>query len=213
MSTQYDQEAEVEQLRRWWRENWLPVVAGLALGLAAIYSWQAWTKHRDRKDAEASHIFSDLGTAADANKYADAAGMADRLAKDFDDTPYAADAALRIARLAVESDKLDDARARLEWAAAHGRDAGVRAIARLHLARVLLAQGKKDEAMKQLDGDAGTFGPLFDEERGDIQLAQGNRAGARAAYQKALQAQPSDSKSRDGLQRKIDDLADVADRS
>ena len=36
-----DNEQE-EQLRRWWSENWLWIVGGIALGLALLWGWQYW---------------------------------------------------------------------------------------------------------------------------------------------------------------------------
>lgn len=229
MTDHYDEEAQVEQLRQWLRDNWFPLASGLALGLAAIFGWQSWGQHQDSRAGDASHVFEDMGKAAAANKYDDAKAMADRLVKDYDDTPYAAAAALKMAELGVLDNKLDDAVARLQWvvdfeqspaflarvgALLHLRnkayDAGLLPLAHLRLAQVLWQQNKADEALKQLDGEAGSYSPLFAELRGDIKLSQGDRGAARGAYQQALQLLPADSVGRDGLQRKLDDLADVA---
>ncbi len=229
MTDHYDEEAQVEQLRQWLRDNWFPLASGLALGLAAIFGWQAWGQHQDNHAGAASHVFEDLGKAAAENKYDDAKAMADRLVKDFSDTPYAAAAALKLAELGVLDNKLDDAAARLQWvvefeqnpgfmarvgAALRLRnqayDVGLLPLARLRLAQVLWQQNKADEALKQLDGDAGTYAPLYAELRGDIKLSQGDSSAARGAYQQALQSLAPDAVGRDGLQRKLDDLADVA---
>ena len=229
MTTHYDEEAQVEQLRQWLRDNWFPLASGLALGLAAIFGWQAWGQHQDGHAGDASHVFEDLGKAAGQNKYDDAKAMADRLVKDFSDTPYAAAAALKLAALGVLDNKLDDAAARLQWVVDFEQnpgfmarvgallrlrnkayDPGLLPLAHLRLAQVLWQQNKADEALKQLDGDAGSYAPLYTELRGDIKLSQGDRAAARGAYQQALQSLGADAVGRDGLQRKLDDLADVA---
>jgi predicted negative regulator of RcsB-dependent stress response len=83
-------------------------------------------------------------------------------------------------------------------------------LAHLRLAQVLWQQNKPDDALKQLDADAGTYAPLYAELRGDIKLSQGDRTAARGAYQQALQSLGTDAVGRDGLQRKLDDLADAA---
>ncbi|WP_029920929.1 YfgM family protein [Nevskia soli] len=229
MTDHYDEEAQVEQLRQWLRDNWFPLASGLALGLAAIFGWQGWGQHQDGRASDASHVFGDLGKAAGQNKYDDAKAMADRLVKDFSDTPYAAAGALKLAELGVLDGKLDEAAARLQWviqfeqnpgfmarvgALLHLRnkayDAGLLPLARLRLAQVLWQQNKADEALQQLAGDAGTYAPLYAELRGDIKLSQGDRAAARGAYEQALQASAADAVSRDGLQRKLDDLGDAA---
>jgi predicted negative regulator of RcsB-dependent stress response len=211
VSTHYDEEAQVEELRRWWKENWLPLAGGLAVGLLAIFGWEAYTRHRDARAAEASQIFDDMKKAVAASKYDDAVAMADKLTKDFDSTPYAAAASLKMAQAAVDASKLDDADTRLQWVIAHGDDEGVKSLAKLRLARVLWQQGKTDEALKALDGIDAAYAPLVAELRGDIKLAQGDRAAAYAAYQDALAKEtPESAAAKAGLQNKLDDLADVA---
>ena len=52
--------------------------------------------------------------------------------------------------------------------------------------RVLADQEKYDEALALLEiGDRGAFSGSYDELRGDILVLQGDRDGARAAYQQA----------------------------
>jgi predicted negative regulator of RcsB-dependent stress response len=230
VTTHYDDEAQVEQVKKWLRENWFPLASGLALGLAVIFGWQSWGAHQDARAGAASHIFDDLGRAGDVNKYDDAKAMADRLVKDFSDTPYAAAGALKLAQLAVQDNKLDDAAARLQWVVdfeqhpgllarlgaqlhlRHGAyDVALLPLARLRLAEVLWQQNKPDDALKQLDGDAGAFASEYAELRGDIKLGQGDRVAARTDYQQAVQALGADAPGRlAGLQRKLDDLADAA---
>lgn len=212
MSTHYDDEAQVEELRRWWKENWKPLAAGLVLGLGVIFGWEAWTNHRDGHRADGAQAFEELAKAIAANKADDAAKLGDRLQNEFSDTPYAAAGALRLAQAAVETNKLDEARARLEWAAQHGEDPALKPLTELRLARVLAAQGKPEDALKHLAGDAGAYAGLYAELRGDLKLAAGDRAAALAEYKTALEKLDAEQalSARDGLQQKIDDLADVA---
>ena len=231
MTTHYDEEAQVEQLKKWLHENWFPLASGLALGLAAIFLWQGWGAHQDARASEGAHIFDDLGHAGDAGKFDEAKAMADRLVKEFNDTPYAAAGALKLAQLAVQDNKLDDAAARLQWVVdfeqhpgllarlgamlrlRHGAyDAALLPLARLRLAQVLWQQNKADDAVKQLDGDAGAYASEYAELRGDIKLGQGDRTAARTDYQQALQALgAADAPGRQaGLQRKLDDLGEAA---
>jgi predicted negative regulator of RcsB-dependent stress response len=228
LTTHYDDEAQVEQLRRWWRDNRLPLLAGLALGIAVIVAWQSWQQRVELQAAAGSHLFEDLSRTG-ADRYADAKAMADRLVKDYAGTPYAAMGALRAAELAVELNQPEDARVRLEWvvnAAAHPGaaarilralhlvpDAGaveLLPLAQLRLAQVLWQQGKPDQALQHLQGDAGAYDGLYEELRGDVKLALGDRVAARAAYENALREAAADAPNRDSLQHKIDDLADVA---
>lgn len=212
MTNHYDEEAQVEELRTWWKENWQSLAAGLVIGLSVILGWETWKSHQTAEAAKASQMYEDLRKALIANKLDDAGGIGDQLAKDYSGSPYATAGALQIAAKAVEENKLDEAAKRLDWALANADEAGLKSLVRLRQARVLWQQGKADDALKALDGDASSYGALYDELRGDIKLAQGDRAAAAAAYQKALAvAGDAAEKGPDRvmLQRKLDDLADA----
>ncbi|AXQ29882.1 hypothetical protein D0B54_14880 [Solimonas sp. K1W22B-7] len=207
MTTHYDDEEQVENLKRWWKENWAALAVGLGIGLAGILGWEQWKQYKIGKSEQASQIYEDMKKAVVAGKSEDAKASGDKLAKDFAMSPYATDAALLLAGKAVEDGKLDDALKQLQWVAANSKDEGLQRLARLRQARVLWAQNKPDDALKQLDGAAGEYENLYEELRGDIKLAQGDRAAARQAYEKALKVQPEKAGANELLQRKLDDLA------
>lgn len=205
----YDDEAEVEQLRRWWRENWKALAGGLVLGVAGIFGWEAWQDARTSKSEQASQIYEELKTLG-AGQAERAAELGQKLIEGFSGTPYAAQAALLLARNATERQDWQAAQEKLQWTVNNSDDEGLRKIARLRLARVLWQQGRPDEALAQLeieDGDA--FAPLYQELRGDIQRSKGDRQAARSAYEKAMALDPAPA-SRELLQRKLDDLAGAA---
>lgn len=209
MTTHYDDEAQAEQLKTWWKENWMALAAGLVIGLAAIFGWEGWQNHKTQRAADASQMYEELKQALADSKSDIAQPLADKLVADYADTPYAADAELRMAADAQKNGKFDDAAARLKWVQEHAKDAGLQQVATLRSARVLWQQGKFDDALKLVDGKSGAFAPLFDELKGDIKLAQGDRPAARSAYEKAFAATPEDRPSRQLLQRKLDDLSET----
>ncbi|MEQ1438572.1 tetratricopeptide repeat protein [Fontimonas sp. SYSU GA230001] len=211
MTTHYEDEAQAERLKSWWKENWMALIGGLAIGLAAIFGWEGWGKYQSQRAERASRMYEDLKLALEGSRRDEAVAIGDALVKDFGRSPYASNAALFLAADAVKSGALDQAQVRLQWVREHGADQGLRELARLREARVLWQQGQPDVALKLLDGARGTeFAGLVEELRGDIRLAQGDRSAARAAYEKALAAISSDDPAaRSGLQRKLDDLADV----
>ena len=205
----YEDEAQVEQLRRWWRENWMALAGGLALGLAGIFGWQKYQEMHTATSEHASQIYEDLKKLP-AAKSPEGDALADKLVAEFAGTPYAAQACLLLASRAAEAGNWDAARSRLDWVLNHADDPGLKKIARLRLARVLWQQARPDDALAQLviaDDDA--FAALYQELRGDIQLARGDRAAAKGAYEKALQLGPAGD-AHDALQRKIDNLAGAA---
>lgn len=207
MATHLDDEAELEQLKTWWKENWIALVGGLAIGFGAIGGWEGYKTWRDGRSETASQMYEDLKKALAASKSEDAGKIVDKLKSDYARTPYAAAAQLSAAQAAVDKGEFDAAAASLRWIVEHSDDAGMVQMARLRQARVLLAQAKHDEALSALSGDPGSFTSLYEELRGDIQLAKGDAAAARAAYEKALAAADAGATNRPLLQQKLDDLA------
>lgn len=202
----YEDEAEIERLRRWWRENWLALAGGLALGLGGIFGWEAWQNAQIGKAEQASQIFEDMKKAA-VDKPERAASLGQTLMQEFAGTPYAAQAALLLAQRSADRLDWGAAEERLRWVIKHADDPGLEKIARLRLARVLWQQNQPDQALAQLDiPDSDAFAALYQELRGDIKLSQNDHAAARAAYEKALSLGPAPT-SREFLQRKLDDLA------
>lgn len=214
MTAHFDDEAQAEQLKEWWKENWKALVAGLALGIGAIFGWEGWKDYREARAGEASQMFEDLKDALGQAKSDEALKIGETLIADHGRTPYATGAALFLAAEAVRNNDLDQAVTRLEWVEKRGKDDGHKQIARLRHARVLWQQNKLDEALKKLDGDLRDFAAMADELRGDIRLAQGDRRLAREAYEKAMSAvDAEDAATRASLQRKLDDLTDVVVQS
>ena len=205
----YEDEAQVEQLRRWWRENWMALAGGLVLGLAGIFGWQKYQDMRTATSEHASQIYEDLKQLP-TDKSQEADQLGDTLVAEFAGTPYAAQGSLLLAGRAAEQNDWDTAHAKLQWTLDQSDDPGLKKIARLRLARVLWQQAKPDDALAQLNiPDDDAFASLYQELRGDIQFAKGDRAAARSAYEKALQLGPAGA-ARDELQRKIDNLAGAA---
>lgn len=203
----YDDEAQVAELKKWWRENRLPLIAGLVLGLGGIVGWEGWQTHQARRAEQASQMFEDLKRAAQSGDSAQAQSLTRSLKADYARTPYAVHAALLAAQRSASELDWDAAQKQLDWAVANATDEGLKQLARLRQARVLWQTGKADEALARIPADLkdSPFASLYEELRGDIKSGQGDRDGARAAYEKALTG--VDGAQREFLQRKLDDLA------
>ncbi|MDH0338340.1 YfgM family protein [Metapseudomonas otitidis] len=210
MSTRSEDE-ELAAIKDWWQRNGKPLVTGGALALAVVFGWQAWQKYQTNQSQGASIVYQQLLETAlnpsgkpDAGKVAE---LANKLKSDFGGTHYAQYGSLFVAKVAVESGKLDDAAAELKAIADKPADPTLGELARQRLARVLAAQGKVDDALKLLEGDATkAFLASREELKGDLLVQLGRADDAHAAYEKA-KAALSDDAAVGGLQMKLDDLA------
>ncbi|AOE83746.1 YfgM family protein [Pseudomonas sp. TCU-HL1] len=205
------EEEQIAQFRDWWQRNGKPMLTGGALALAVVFGWQAWQKYETNQAQGASIVYQQLLETAlnpsgtpDSAKVAELAG---KLKSDFSGTHYAQYGSLFVAKVAVESGKLDDAVAELKSVLDKPADATLGELARQRLARVLAAQGKAEDALKLLDGDADkAFLASREELKGDLLVQLGRTDDAHSAYQKAKDALPEDA-AVGGLQMKLDDLA------
>ncbi len=210
MATHHDDEQQLEDLKRWWSENWIALVAGLAIGFGAIGGWQGWKFYQERQALASSQMYEDMKKALTAGKLAEARAIGDKLQSDYSATPYATAAALRLAQAGMEARQSDEALARLNWVVEHGHDPALRQLGTLRKARVLWSQDKADDALKLLGGEAGEYKALYAELRGDIALSKNDQDTARKAYQTALEATSEQAPNRLLLQQKLDDLAVAA---
>jgi predicted negative regulator of RcsB-dependent stress response len=184
---------QADQLRNWLRENWIWLVAGVALTLAGYYGYRWWESRQASRAVTAGQRFEAMLDAIGAGRLEDGVKIAGEVTGDFADTPYADQATLVLARLDVDAGDFSAAEAKLARVADGSKDPDLRTVARLRLARVLLAQGRYDDALAALDQAAM---PAIDarvlELRGDVRLAQGDREGALEQWRKAEAAVAAD---------------------
>jgi predicted negative regulator of RcsB-dependent stress response len=187
-----DNERE-EQLRRWWSENWLWIVGGIALGLALLWGWQYWQRSKVEAAQREESAYAAVIESLNKNQFDQAALQAKAMRDERANSPYADQADLALARAAVESRKFDDAAQRLKTVADGSKDPQLRGAAKTRLARVLIEQGKFDESLALLDvASAGAFAALYHDIRGDAFAGKGDPAAARREYDAALAAAKGD---------------------
>ena len=117
-------------------------------------------------------------------------------------------AALLLAKLNVAGQDLKSAQAQLEWAAANSKEPAVKDLAHLRLAGVQLDQKQYDAALKTLSGThSDAFAFRFHDLKGDVLLAQGKQADARAAYQAAFSKMQEDNPYRTIVELKATGVA------
>ena len=200
------EEQQIEELKKWWKDNGSSIITGVVLGLAALFGGKAWFAYQDRIAENASNHYAIMMAGLernDARLVADKAGV---LIGDFSSTPYASLAAFALAKLKTEADELDAAQAQLQWVIDHTSSDMFRDAARVRLARVLIAKGDLDaaEAVLAQPSSGKEFELLFSEARGDIHVARGDTAAAEVAYQQVLAETGTSAPGRHLLQLKYD---------
>ncbi len=154
------EDENLADLKDWWTRNGKPLVTGGLLALVIVFGWQAFQKYQSNQSQGASILYQQLlETTLTPDGKPDAARVADlagKLKSEFGGTAYAQYGSLFVAKVAVDSGKLDDAATELKTVVDKPANPALGEIARQRLAQVLGAQDKADDALKLLDGDADT---------------------------------------------------------
>jgi predicted negative regulator of RcsB-dependent stress response len=182
---------QLEHVKQLFAEYGPWTIGAVVVGLGLAFGYRYYNQHVNERALEASAQFTDMSGAVDGNDSAKARRIADGLIKTYPGSPYADQAKLVLARLAVDANQQAAAVGPLQEVIEHSKDAELQHIARLRLARVQIDQGKPDEALQTLSDLPGTFGARYDEIRGDAYYAKKDPAKAAEFYKKALiQADP-----------------------
>lgn len=203
-------EEQLAQIKEWWQRNGMPLLLGGALALVLVFGWQFWQKHQRTQAQNASAVYQQLLNAALEEGGVDAAEVSrlgNLLQKEFAGSHYAQYGSLFVAKVAVESGRLDEAQTELQAVLDKPADKVLEELARQRLARILAAQDKAEEGLALLDGEAvEAFAASREELRGDLLVKLGRHDEAHAAYSKAKESLSQDA-AIGGLQLKLDDLA------
>jgi predicted negative regulator of RcsB-dependent stress response len=213
-----EEQEQLDELKVWWKLHGNKVT-GVLLGAAlAVAGWQGWNWYQRGQAAQASSIYGVLQRAASEKDMQRVKAASGELLEKFGGSSYAPLAALTAGKVAYDTQDLKTAKVQLAWAVAHS-DGEVKDLARLRLAAVLLDEKAHDEALKLVQEPASpAFAARFADMRGDILLAQGKRAEAKAAYQAVLQKSEASAAAgktapasglKELVQQKLDALGDV----
>lgn len=203
------EQEQIDSIKKWWKENGSSIVSGVLLGLAVIFGGRAWFEYRDRNAEAAAHLYVQFMDGLAQQDEAAISKYGDALVSEHSASPYAALAALGMAKQQIERGEPAAAQAQLRWAMDHAKAAGIQHSARLRLVRMLIAQQDLDgaDALLQQAAAMSPYEGLYHELRGDVALARADHTAARAAYTQALDRLPLDSPARTLVQTKLDNVA------
>ena len=208
MAYDLEEQEQIAALKGWWKDNATAVLAVVTAVALAFAGWQGWRMWQASQAQQAAALYESLlkGLQAnDAKAVRDAGGS---LVESFPRTLYASMGALASARFYFESGDLKSARAQLQWAVDRAASEELRDIARLRLAAVMLEEKAYGEALAQLEAKhAPAMAAQFAVLKGDVLVAQGKAAEAKAAYRLALEkSDPRGGAFRAGVQLRLDAL-------
>ncbi|MCK9469006.1 MAG: tetratricopeptide repeat protein [Porticoccaceae bacterium] len=215
MAEHLNDEEQLETLKRWWRQNGVPILSAVVLVGGGWFGWQFWQDSRTENAAEASLLYANMLQQLAAYEEAGAedgsrvAASAQTLKDLHAKSQYGRYAGLVLARLAVDDGDLDDAAGQLRWVVDSARDPGLEHLATLRLARVEAARGNDDEALSLLQASVpAPLVSLYAELEGDLHLRRGDHTAASAAYRRALDnLAPADTSARPLLELKLSQAA------
>lgn len=197
---------QLEVVKRWTVENGPWLAGGVVLAMVGIFGYRYYVAHREDIALQAAAQFGDMIASLQHNDHTKTRQIADGLITKFPASPYADQARLTLARIAVDEGKPQGAVAPLTEVMDGSKDGELKHIARLRLARLSIDQGKPDEALKLLSDAPGPFEGPYAEVRGDAFYAKKDPTQALAEYKKALAAGSENSAESAVLELKIADL-------
>ena len=201
------EEEQIAAIKKWVKENGLSVVGGVLIGLAILFGGKYWSESNNRYAEQASIEYDAMIQALQSNNGDEAAKHGELLLGQYADTPYAALAALAMAKVKSDKDETVAAKAHLRWAIDNTKDSELKTVAEIRFARLLLAEGKPDEALQEIAKlETGAYAALMEELKGDIYVAKGEISSARTSYTLALAALNPGSRAKNYLQIKLDNL-------
>jgi len=198
------EEQQVERIKEFWKEHGKGIVAGAVIGFGLFYGWRFYDQHTMEQQQLASAKYEQLTTALSEGSE-NALVEAQNFVSDNSDNIYAHLVALQLAKEAVSKDDLATAVTSLQLVVDNAEDNNIKALASIRLARVLVAQDQADTALELVRSSyPEAYQGYAAEIEGDILANKGQNEDARAAYQRALEA---DESLTPALQMKINSLA------
>ncbi|WP_028486994.1 YfgM family protein [Thiomicrorhabdus chilensis] len=211
MSRYETEEEQVEAIKSWWKKNGTQLLTGLLVIAVAFSGWRYWNHQNQVKSMNASALFEVMQMNLQQGTYGEVSREGLKLIQEQPESPYAAAAAMMLAKYSYEKGEFDTAKQHLEWVRSHAQDDSIKQVATLRLARLLAdkqefssAQGVLNQVNKESLLPAEKAG--MDYVSGLIALGQANLSDAADGFRKVVN-NPDASKTLQGIaQIQLDDL-------
>jgi predicted negative regulator of RcsB-dependent stress response len=192
------EEEQVEQVKKWLKENGLQIIIGIALGLGGIWGFNAYETYQHQQNLKARTLYLKLKANPEPALYT-------TFKNEHSDSGYTQEAALLMAKNSIAQKDYVAATKYLK-PLTQSKHSIIANIAKLRLANVQLTLKEFDEALSTLDTISIAFEAIANQLKGDIYLTNNQINLAKEHYTLAL----SQAKPRSGLkniiQIQLDDL-------
>ncbi|WP_353152121.1 tetratricopeptide repeat protein [Pollutimonas bauzanensis] len=189
MAYDLEEQEKLDALRAWWDRYGTLCAVLVFIVVASIAGWRGWQWYEGHQAGQAMSYFEALESAT-AQEGDDAVARikaaSSTLRSDFSGSGYTSRGVLVAAQALQARKDLDGAREQLEWLTKNGTDPALVSLGKLRLAGILLEQKQYDQALAQLNDAPAAFAGLYADRKGDILMAQGKPAEAKAAWEIAI---------------------------
>jgi predicted negative regulator of RcsB-dependent stress response len=210
MEVYSSEQEQIEAIKKWWRENGMAIVVGVAVGFGGLYGWKEWQSYVNNRAEQASSLYSQIVVNLDNAQVQTVAKTTDELIEKYSATPYASLAALAAAKVAAVNGDSDTAKTRLQWVIDNAEQLELATLARVRMARLLLLEKDTEAAASLLEGVEypDSYAARVAELKGDLYALRGDNELARNAYTSALTASVR-AQNQEMIQIKLDAIGPV----
>lgn len=202
------EEEQVQAIKQWWKDNAISLITGIVIGIVVIGGYRYWTGNKQNQAQQASALYNEILSAG-----SDKVKNTEILKTSYSGTPYAALAALLLAKDNVNTNEIEKAVLQLKWVIDNNDNDGIQHVAQQRLARLYLSQNNIESAEALIKGiKADGFTAAYNEIRGDINLEKKLPVQARENYRLALAALVQGDQRYAIIKMKLDDLTQANTR-
>ncbi len=151
MSRYETEEEQVEAIKSWWKKNGTSLLTSILIFVVIFSGWRYWDNYNRVQATNASSLFEVMQLNMQQGTFGEVSREALKLMQEQPESPYAAAAAMLMAKYSLSKGETEEAQQHLQWVNDHAQDATLKRTAMMRLARVLADQKQYDQAQMVLD--------------------------------------------------------------
>ena len=205
-----EEQEKLSALQAWWEAYGKYVTAIVTVLCAIIIAVQGWRWYTRSQSEKAAVLYNAISQAAAIKALDKAKDAGTQLLDKYAGSAYASRGALLLAKLAIDANDRALAKTHLQWVIDRASEDEMKQVARLRMAYVLLDEKAYDDGLRMLDAKHDDqLDGLYSDAKGDILMAAGKLAEARAAFQAALLKLDPKGAHRTYVQLKLDSIGEA----